>query len=68
VDVTQQLQQEWLSTGDAAKELAVSRKSIVRWIERGLIPARRIRTGGQYRVSRATVEHFKAQQEVRPIS
>jgi excisionase family DNA binding protein len=70
VDVTPQSHKEWLSTGDTAKELAVSRKSVLRWIERGLIPARRIRSGGQYRVSRTAVEHFKAteQQEVRPIS
>lgn len=61
---------EWLSTGDAAKELGVSGKTVMRWIQRGLIPARRIRSGGQYRIERAAIERFKAteQQEVRPMS
>lgn len=42
----------------------------MRWIQRGLIPARRIRSGGQYRIERAAIERFKAteQQEVRPMS
>jgi len=58
---------ELLSTGEAAKELGVSGKTVLRWINDGLLLARRTRTGGQYRVDRATLERFKAeQQEVRP--
>jgi excisionase family DNA binding protein len=74
VDVTPQSQKtrerEWLSTGDAAKELAVSGKTVLRWIQRGLIPARRIRSGGQFRIERTAIERFKAteQQEVRPAT
>jgi excisionase family DNA binding protein len=56
-----------LSTGEAAKELGVSGKTVLRWINEGLLPARRTRAGGQYRVDRAALERFKAeQQEVRP--
>jgi excisionase family DNA binding protein len=58
---------ELLSTGEAAKELGVSGKTVLRWINEGLLPARRTRAGGQYRVDRAALERFKAeQQEVRP--
>ena len=59
---------QWLSTGDAAEELAVSGKTVLRWIKAGLLPAKRIRAGGQYRLERAAVERFKAeqQQEERP--
>jgi len=73
VDVTPRLRKssaraEWLSTGDAATELGVSSKTVLRWIEKGLLPARRIRVGGQYRIDRVAVERFKSeqQQEVRP--
>jgi excisionase family DNA binding protein len=56
-----------LSTGEAAKELGVSGKTVLRWINDGLLPARRTRAGGQYRVDRAALERFKAeQQEVHP--
>jgi excisionase family DNA binding protein len=56
-----------LSTGEAAKELGVSGKTVLRWINDGLLPARRTRAGGQYRVDRADLERFKAeQQEIRP--
>jgi excisionase family DNA binding protein len=58
---------ELLSTGEAAKELGVSGKTVLRWIGEGLLPARRTRAGGQYRVDRADVERFRAeQQQVRP--
>lgn len=58
---------ELLSTGEAAKELGVSGKTVLRWINDGLLPARRTRAGGQYRVERATLERFKSeQQEIRP--
>jgi excisionase family DNA binding protein len=56
-----------LSTGEAAKELGVSGKTVLRWINEGLLPARRTRAGGQYRVDRAALERFKAeQQEISP--
>jgi excisionase family DNA binding protein len=71
VDVTPQARKstaktQWLSTGEAAEELAVTGKTVLRWIEKGLLPARRIRAGGQYRIDREVVERFKAEQEVRP--
>jgi excisionase family DNA binding protein len=59
---------DWLSSGEVGALLGVSRKTVVRWVNAGLLPARRIRAGGQYRVERVAVERFKAeqQQEVRP--
>jgi excisionase family DNA binding protein len=71
VDVTPRSskpQRDWLSTGEAAEELAVSGKTVLRWIHQGLLPARRIRAGGQYRLERSAIERFKAeqQQEERP--
>lgn len=59
-----------LSSGEAAKVLGVSGKTVLRWINAGLLPARRIRVGGQYRLERAAMERFKAeqQQEVRPTA
>lgn len=59
-----------LSSSEAAEVLGVSGKTVLRWINAGLLPARRIRVGGQYRIERAAVERFKAeqQQEVRPTA
>ena len=39
----------WLTTGEAARRLGVSQRSIVRWAERGLIEAKR--AGKAWRVS-----------------
>jgi excisionase family DNA binding protein len=58
---------ERLSTGEAAKELGVSGKTVLRWINEGVLPARLTRPGGQYRIDRADVERFMAeQQQVHP--
>jgi excisionase family DNA binding protein len=54
---------ERLSTGEAAKELGVSGKTVLRWINVGLLPARLTRPGGQYRIDRADVERFMAEQQ-----
>ncbi|MGI9149683.1 MAG: helix-turn-helix domain-containing protein [Chloroflexota bacterium] len=72
MDVTPRLRRssaepDLLTTGEAAKELGVSAKTVLRWINDGLLLARRTRTGGQYRLEREALERFKVeQQEIRP--
>lgn len=40
----------WLTTGEVAKELEVTRQTVSDWIKSGRIPARRV--GSRYRVER----------------
>ncbi|WGY04324.1 helix-turn-helix domain-containing protein [Nocardioides sp. QY071] len=49
---------QWLSTGQAAELAGVTSRAIRKAIANGRLPANEI--GGQYRVSREDIEHFKA--------
>ena len=40
----------WLTTGEAAKELEVTRQTVSDWIKAGRLPAKRV--GSRYRVER----------------
>lgn len=40
----------WLTTGEVAKELEVTRQTVSDWIKAGRIPAKRV--GSRYRVER----------------
>jgi excisionase family DNA binding protein len=46
---------EWLTTGQAAELLGVSRSTVVRYIEAGTLEARRL-PGGHWRIPRAAAE------------
>ncbi len=46
---------EWLTTGQAAELLGVSRSTIVRYIEAGTLDARRL-PGGHWRIHRSAAE------------
>ncbi len=46
---------EWLTTGQAAELLGVSRSTVVRYIEAGTLDARRL-PGGHWRIRRADAE------------
>jgi len=60
-------ERDWLSPTEAAEQLQVDRSTVRRWIERGVLPARQTRPGGQYRLDPAVVTRFaEEQQQVRP--
>ena len=46
---------EWLTTGQAAELLGVSRSTVVRYIEAGTLEARRL-PGGHWRIRRSDAE------------
>ena len=46
---------EWLTTGQAAELLGVSRSTVVRYIEAGTLNARRL-PGGHWRIRRSEAE------------
>ena len=46
---------EWLTTGQAAELLGVSRSTVVRYIEAGTLEARRL-PGGHWRIRRSEAE------------
>lgn len=46
---------EWLTTGQAAALLGISRSTVVRYIEAGTLEARRL-PGGHWRIRRAVAE------------
>lgn len=46
--------EDWISTGEAARLLGVHRTTVVDYINRGLLPAKRLPTG-RFRVRRADV-------------
>lgn len=46
---------EWLTTGEAARLLGISRSTVVRYIEAGTLDARRL-PGGHWRLRRTAVE------------
>ncbi len=46
---------EWLTTGQAAALLGISRSTVVRYIEAGNLDARRL-PGGHWRIRRAAAE------------
>jgi excisionase family DNA binding protein len=46
---------EWLTTGQAAELLGISRSTVVRYIEAGTLDARRL-PGGRWRVRRVAAE------------
>jgi len=48
---------EWLTTGQAAELLGVSRSTVVRYIEAGTLDARRL-PGGHWRVRRTDAERL----------
>jgi excisionase family DNA binding protein len=48
---------EWLTTGQAAELLGVSRSTVVRYIEAGTLNARRL-PGGHWRVRRSEAERL----------
>jgi excisionase family DNA binding protein len=47
--------EEWLSTSQTAKLLNVSKRTVLRWIARGYLPARRL-VSGRLRIRRADAE------------
>ena len=47
--------QEWLTTGQAAALLGISRSTVVRYIEAGTLEARRL-PGGHWRIARSDAE------------
>ena len=49
---------EWLTTGQAARLLGVSRSTVVRHIDAGNLEAFRL-PGGHWRIHRATVENLR---------
>ena len=51
---------EWLTTGQAATVIGVSRSTIVRYIESGDLEARRL-PGGHWRIDRAAAEKLRDQ-------
>jgi len=55
---------DWLSPTEAATQLQVNRSTIRRWIAAGVLPAKQTRPGGTYRLERAVVERFAAEQQV----
>lgn len=52
------LPEEWLSTGEAARLLAVPVDTARRWADEGLIPFRQIAAGKHRRFRRTDVEAF----------
>ena len=48
---------EWLTTGQAAELLGVSRSTVVRYIEAGTLEARRL-PGGHWRIRRSEAERL----------
>lgn len=48
---------EWLTTGQAAELLGVSRSTVVRYIEAGTLDARRL-PGGHWRIRRSDAEEL----------
>jgi excisionase family DNA binding protein len=48
---------EWLTTGQAAELLGVSRSTVVRYIEAGTLEARRL-PGGHWRIRRNEAERL----------
>jgi len=48
---------EWLTTGQAAELLGVSRSTVVRYIEAGTLDARRL-PGGHWRIRRSEAERL----------
>jgi excisionase family DNA binding protein len=53
----------WLSTGEAAERLGVHRSTLVRYIEEGKLPARRL-PGGHFRIKREDLEKLLEQGEL----
>lgn len=51
-------EQEWFSTGEAAKKLGVSFRTIKRWIYSGKIQEYRKTIGGHYRIPKAEIERL----------
>ena len=60
---------EWLTTGQAAELLGVSRSTVVRYIEAGTLVARRL-PGGHWRVRRSEAEKLLRDdsESERPVS
>jgi excisionase family DNA binding protein len=54
--------EEWLTTGQAAELLGVHRSTLLRYVEEGRLPARRLPTG-HYRVRREDLEKLLEQGE-----
>lgn len=54
---------EWLSTGQAAERLGVHRSTLVRYIEEGRLPARKLPTG-HYRIRREDLDKLVDQGEL----
>jgi excisionase family DNA binding protein len=48
---------EWLTTGQAAELLGISRSTVVRYIEAGTLEARRL-PGGHWRIHRNAAERL----------
>jgi excisionase family DNA binding protein len=53
---------EEVTTGEAAEILGVSRSTIVRYVEAGILPARKL-PGGHLRIRREDVERLSGEQE-----
>jgi excisionase family DNA binding protein len=51
-----------LTTGEAAREVGVSRATVARWVRLGLLPARRL-PSGHARVRRGDVHRLVTEQE-----
>jgi excisionase family DNA binding protein len=47
----------WLTTGEVAARSRTTPQSVLKWIRRGALPARRL-PGGAYRVSEADLDRF----------
>ncbi|MBO0690861.1 MAG: helix-turn-helix domain-containing protein [Candidatus Dormibacteraeota bacterium] len=52
---------ELLTTGEAAREVGVSRATVARWVRLGLLPARRL-PSGHARVRRADLHRLVTEQ------
>lgn len=48
----------WIRTSEAAQRLSVSRRTVLRLIERGVLPARQYGTGSWWLVSAAATAHL----------
>jgi excisionase family DNA binding protein len=55
---------EFLTIDEVAKELRVNRRTVMRWIKSGKLPA--LQVGKNYRISKTDYQRFLSEQYIQP--